>query len=262
MTHLQTVVSDLAEVADGYFEMSFEWPEFLNAPEPGQFFTIRAGRTTAPLLRRPFAFSGMDDRGAVFIFERRGPATDILAGKRPGDRLDVLGPLGNSFPFPKNGWRPILVAGGIGVGPIMYFCRTLAATGSNPLLLLGGRTSAKIPKVSGIPGSELVICTEDGTAGFGGTPIDYLREKYAEVARGQSPSPSVELYVCGPHGLLAAGHELAERWGARAWVSMEQTMGCAVGACMGCAVRVHSPAEYARVCTEGPVFDSRLIVWN
>lgn len=262
MTHLQTVVTGLTEVADGYFEMSFEWPEFVPGPAPGQFFTIRAGRATVPLLRRPFAFSGMDDRGALFIFERRGQATEILAGNRDGDPLDVLGPLGNCFPSPVEGRRPVLVAGGIGIGPILFFARALASAGSNPLLLLGGRSKAKIPQAPSTAGSELIVCTDDGTAGYGGTPIDYLRERYGDRAQNGTLAASIELYFCGPHGLLAAGHELADRWDVQAWVSMEQTMGCAVGACMGCAVRVHSPAEYARVCTEGPVFDSRMIVWN
>lgn len=256
MTHLQTVVTVSRAVADGYIEMAFEWPEFLSAPKPGQFFTLRPGRTTVPLLRRPFAFSGIDEFGAHFIFERRGQATEMLAGKRAGDPLDVLAPLGNFFPEPAPGVTSILVAGGIGVGPILYFANELAGQGARPLLVIGGRSTSKIPRVDQHSAVRLVVCTDDGSSGYCGTPTDYLEREVPEALA------SAVLYLCGPRGLLVAGHELAEQHDVRAWVSMEQTMGCAVGACMGCAVRVHGPQTYARVCTEGPVFDSRKIVWT
>ena len=265
MTHVKTAVAGLREIADGYFEMTFDWPPFLEPPVPGQFFTVRPSASTVPLLRRPFAFSAFSGEKAGFIFERRGEGTQILAGKRPGDTLDVLGPLGNCFPEPAPGRRPILIAGGIGVGPIYYYAASLAARGFRPLMVVGARSADSLasPTIMGRVDAvsttydalvETVICTDDGSVGFCGTPIDYLAR--------QDEDSNCEFFLCGPHGLLAAGHFLANEWGVPAWVSMEQTMGCAVGACMGCAVRVHGDRQYARVCTEGPIFESKEIVWT
>jgi dihydroorotate dehydrogenase electron transfer subunit len=256
MTHLQTVVTRVREVADGYLEMGFEWPSFVDDPVPGQFFTLRPGNTSVPLLRRPFAFSAAERNEARFVFERRGKGTVMLAGKRAGDPLDVLGPLGNWFPAPAPERRPVLLAGGIGIGPVVFFAGRLVRRNQDPLLVIGGRTKSRVPTAIVPSTVDHHFCTDDGSLGFCGTPTDFLRDKRSEVLR------DAELFICGPKGLLSAGNELAKEWDVPAWVSVEQTMGCAVGACMGCVVRVHGPEEYARVCSEGPVFPSREIVWT
>ncbi len=98
--------------------------------------------------------------------------------------------------------------------------------------------------------------TDDGSRGFHGTVIDYLLDA------GIGTKTPALLYGCGPDPMLQALAAFSEERRLSIWVSMEQTMGCAVGACMGCAIPVHGPARFARVCTEGPVFDGREIVWT
>jgi dihydroorotate dehydrogenase electron transfer subunit len=244
------------EVARDYFQMDFSWDADVPPPTPGQFFTIRVADSAVPLLRRPFGISGFGHGLASMIYWRRGPATRLLAGYEAGDTLTVMGPLGIGFPPPAREAVPVLVAGGVGIGPLLFFANELAAAGHSPTLLIGARTDAGQPQVSVDHRVQLRRATDDGSVGFHGTVVGLL-EHTIEISSG-----SPELYLCGPNPMLKAGHEVALRHDLPAWVSMEQTMGCAVGACMGCAVRVHGPEQYARVCTEGPVFRSTEIVWE
>lgn len=276
------------EVASGYYELETSWPG--ESPLPGQFLTLRTGPATDPLLRRPFAFSSYAAQAdladsdtsdaatslsppprharAAIIYERRGKATQRLSAAAPGDKLDLLGPLGRPFPDPASGSTPVLVAGGIGIGPIVFLATRLAEAGLSPVLIAGARTTATLPHLvlDRLP-VEKRLCTEDGSYGIHGTVLQALENNWPSMPA------SPELYACGPGPMMAAVAELAERIGARCWVSLEQVIGCGVGACMGCAVRVKEPGtplesarsaerqSYARVCTEGPVFDAREIVW-
>jgi len=263
-------------VARDYYRLDFTWPADAPPPEPGQFITIRVADTSAPLLRRPFGVSGFAEGSggagphtggpvaaprssgpiASMIYWRRGEATRLLAGYEPGDRLDVMGPLGVGFPLPPPDAVPVLVAGGVGIGPILFFANALAAAGFAPLLLIGARETAALPAIDVDRRVQVRRATDDGSTGFAGNAIGLL-DQTIEVTAGE-----LVVYLCGPDPMLRAGHGCAGRHGLPAWVSMEQTMGCAVGACMGCAVRVNGPARYARVCTEGPVFASTEIVWE
>ena len=256
------------EIAHGYFQMDFTWPDAVRRPEPGQFLTIRVSSGPVPLLRRPFGVSafavgtgpkiadGGRDSLASMIYWRRGPGTQLLAGDEPGDTIGVMGPLGVGFPRPGEGAVPVLVAGGVGIGPILFFANELARAGRHSIMLVGAQTEGGLPALVVDQRVQVRRATDDGSFGFHGTAIDLL-EQTIDITSGD-----LELYLCGPNPMLKAGHECAVRHGIPAWVAMEQTMGCAVGACMGCAVRVHGPAEYARVCTEGPVFRSTEIVWE
>lgn len=258
MEHHSTLVLRNRSIAKDYFELHFAWPDGLEAPKPGQFLTIRIADTAMPLLRRPFAISCYDRRSrtAGIIYQRVGPATSILAAADAGDMLDMLIPLGNWFPQPESRAQPVLVAGGVGMGPIFYFAQALRSEGRKPTLILGARNVAFIPSDDVIEGLEPMVCTDDGSRGFAGTVVDYLADgDFGQGGRSH-------LYACGPTPMLEALAAFAAERRLPLWVSMEQTMGCAVGACMGCAIPVHGPARYARVCTEGPVFDAKEIVWT
>jgi dihydroorotate dehydrogenase electron transfer subunit len=247
------------EVAADYLELTFTWDGPF--PRPGQFFTVRVDRSPTPLLRRPFGFSQVNraesQNTASTIYWRRGPATRLMAGRTPGDALEVLGPLGTPFPEPADGALPILVAGGVGVGPILFLANELAASGRPAILVIGARTEAGLPRRMPAEGTTVHYTTDDGSYGESGTAIDLLER----IVVASQASDQVELYLCGPEPMLEAGSRLAARYGVSAWVAMEQTMGCAVGACMGCAIPLFS-GGYARVCTEGPVFDAATIDWE
>ena len=242
------------EIASQYHELTVPWSD--EVPQPGQFLTLRVGHGTDPLLRRPFAFSKYDhDSGrASIIYERRGKATSTLAARSPGDEISVLGPLGHPFPAPELDAKPILISGGVGIGPMLFLARALSNSHPATTGVFGARTGSALPTGAIlILGVSAILCTDDGSAGIAGTVIDGL----STIAE----DPSHVFYACGPNPMMKSVSEFTQNRGARCWVSMEQIMGCAVGACMGCAIKTKATNKFARVCTEGPVFDAENIVW-
>jgi len=251
MEIFKTTLQGQTRISEDYYEMKFFWPSDQPTPRPGQFFTIRVQEGVAPLLRRPFAFSGYDSQKqeAAFIYQKRGPATEILTQKEGGDFLDIMGPVGNAFPESD---KPVYsLAGGIGTGPMVFWANYLAQKGIPNTLILGVRNKNLLPKLSLEKDVTLEICTDDGSSGFKGNTVERLKELMKE--------PSA-LYGCGPYPMLKA-MSLAADSQSEAWVSMEEYMACAVGACMGCVVDMNDNSK-VRVCVEGPILDGRKIKWN
>ena len=258
MQHLRCTVLANSPVADSCYRLVFRYPPQYQAPNPGQFLTLRIGSGVSPLLRRPFAYSAYDATTATgeLIYERRGTATRLLSAFAAGDELDLIGPLGNIFPQPTPGKRPVLVAGGIGIGPMLFLYHHLVANGHQPVLLLGARSAARLP-LTCLP-DHAQLCTDDGSRGFQGTVLQLLERDFATARK------TIELFTCGPHGLMKAVAAWArnETDPVPCWVSMEQTMACAVGACMGCVVKIHHEKQYSRVCMDGPVYAAERIDWS
>lgn len=189
------------------------------------------------------------------IYQRRGRGTEILTGKRKGDLLDVLGPLGRPFTLPERGQKALLVAGGIGIGPMLFLAGALKRQGIDSRMVFGCRTSALVPDMAVFSRFKPAVCTDDGSAGFKGTTGDFCKTIEKEIGG------DTVLYACGPMAMLKSCHEFAVRRGIPCHVSVEQIMACGVGACMGCAIRAAS-GGYLRVCSEGPVFGSKEIAWD
>jgi dihydroorotate dehydrogenase electron transfer subunit len=225
---------------------------------PGQFCTIRVSKTTSPLLRRPFAFSGFDRAGrrVSIVYKKCGPATEIMAGKRQADTLDIIGPLGNSFDKQTFNKTNLLIAGGAGFGPLFFLKQFISELNLPVLMVLGGKKAEQLPGNLVHDLETTIPCTEDGSQGFRGTTVDYLNSLSKDRLDGAS------LFCCGPTPMLKACHHFAVTHGLPCFVSMEQYMACGVGACMGCVVKVHGERGFARVCTEGPIFNSGMIAWT
>jgi len=259
----------------GFFRMRLRWLP-AQEPLPGQFVSLRVSALPFPLLRRPFAVSHYDPshKTVSVIVKKRGSATDILSRKRPGERLDVIGPRGTSFPRPQPGHHAVLLAGGIGLGPMLFLAHSFRAAAVPHTLVFGCRSAGELPACEDLAELGAVFCTDDGSTGFHGTVTDYLEAGDLVLGNPMSGKPTrgdqgqrgtaapLELYACGPTPMLAAVARLAEQRQTPCWVSMEQTLGCSMGACMGCVIRTTHPSGYARVCTEGPVFSSREIRWT
>jgi len=237
-----------------FFELEFTWDKTAGLPLPGQFFTIRISDNTVPLLRRPFAFSAFDEKKgtASMIIQKRGRGTEILASKQKSDNLDIIGPLGKPFPMPAKGRKALLVAGGIGLGPILF----LASQLPEAELIFGCRKKSFIPASEIFAGlkPDVVVCTDDGSAGFKGTAGDYLKSIANTI------NSDTTIYACGPLPMLQACHEFSARRGCECFVSVEQVMACGVGACMGCSVKT-AEGGFKRACTEGPAFNSKELQW-
>jgi len=241
----------------GFYELEFTWEKTAGSPLPGQFFTVRVSEDTVPLLRRPMAFSAFDKKKgtASMIFQKRGRGTALLAAQQKGHGLDIIGPLGNPFPVPAKDRTVLLVAGGIGLGPLIFLATRLREAGTPAAFVFGCRAKSLVPASGAFTGLNPAVCTDDGSAGFRGTAGDYLKSIESTI---NSPTA---VYACGPLPLLKACHEFAGRRGCECFVSIEQVMACGVGACMGCAVR-SARGGFLRACTEGPVFNSKELLWK
>jgi dihydroorotate dehydrogenase electron transfer subunit len=244
-------------VAESWRELVLSWEA--EAPAPGQFLSLRTSPTSDPLLRRPFAFADYSPASAgvgasvSVVYQVRGDATLLLSGLAPGSRVDVLGPLGRGFPLPAAGEVPVVAGGGIGLGPLLFLAKSLSAGASAPpIVALGFRAAALVPSLDFPSGA--VLCTDDGSAGFRGTPVDWISRNVDE--------PKARLFGCGPLPMLAALAALAKERGWPAYLSAEQWMACGVGACMGCALERSDGGGYLRACADGPVFNAKDIDWG
>lgn len=284
MLQFDAVVLGNRAIARDFFLLELSWEKVAGIPRPGQFLSLRPGEAKDPLLRRPFAFSGFSEAPdgacrASLIYQLRGPATRLLSAAEPGKKLDVLGPLGHGFPsaadFAAEGSAPLLAAGGVGLGPLLFLAASLeAARPASGLpeapLLLGFRDSGSLPDIELPPGT--VVCTDDGSTGFHGTPSDWLSQNSSGTVQNakllqNAPrsatlgAPAPRVCACGPGPMLASLARLVAERGWRGSFSAEAWMACGVGACYGCAVPKADGSGYARVCADGPVFEAEEIKW-
>jgi dihydroorotate dehydrogenase electron transfer subunit len=223
----------------------------------GQFVHVRPGVGWDPLLRRPYSFCRIDRRAGEIelIVKPLGPGGLWIAERRPGDALDLLGPLGTSFVVRRDTRNLLLVAGGTGIAPMRVIAE-LEAPRRNVTLVMGGRSVAHLWPSDRLPPTvEYVTTTDDGSFGTRGRVTDVLPDLLAWAD---------QLFACGPWPMLAAlgrVRDSAERAAAtypgrrtllEAQIAVEQHMGCAMGVCRACVI-VTSEGN-ARVCREGPVF--------
>jgi dihydroorotate dehydrogenase electron transfer subunit len=257
---IQTIskVINNKQISNKFYQIDFEWKKENSIPLPGQFLTVRVANTTAPLLRRPFAFSGYNssENTASFIYLKRGLGTEILTSKSTGDTLDLIGPLGNSTVQDESVNDYVIVAGGIGLGPMLFTAKYLQKLGREVLFILGYQDKADIPNSDSIKHVTPVLCTDNGSEGFKGTTVDYLRVMDKMIIE------NVIIIACGPLPMLKGCHEIAQNHNLECRVSMEQIIACGVGACMGCVIKIVKEPGFARVCEEGPTFNSRDIKWT
>jgi dihydroorotate dehydrogenase electron transfer subunit len=250
-------------VGGAYALLTFRHPETAREARPGQFVMIKAGVSAEPPLRRPFSILSADPERETFslLVKAIGPGSRGLCAMAEGDRAQCLGPLGRPFTPPPPGVEALLVAGGYGVAPFRFFGEVLRRAGARALLFYGGRTAADLPLLDRLraEGLTVVAATEDGSLGAHGR-VTLPLEEHLESAAGEA-----RLYACGPEAMAHAVARLAAARGLSAEVSLDPWMGCGVGTCLGCVVRVQGEDEgrwrYRCACTEGPVFDSARVVW-
>ncbi len=257
MKQFDAEILENRELAEDYYQMFLSWPEDVRVPFPGQVVSLNVDRGITPYLRRPFALASFqrESRIASIIYHVRGPATERMALKKPGDVIDTLGPRGFYFQLGLER-NPLMVGGGIGTGPMVFAANWLAAKGFTPRLVLGYRSESLVPKLDLSPLVRQTVCTDDGTFGFHGTTVDFLNSLTSE------DRVDAFVWACGPNAMLKAVHFWAQPLGIPCKVSLEEVMACGVGACVGCTVATTDERKMVRVCTEGPVFSSEVIAWT
>jgi dihydroorotate dehydrogenase electron transfer subunit len=235
--------------------------------QPGQFVMIRTSAGSDPLLRRPFSiFERLVDQhgtpiGITILNKRVGVGTSALYAATSGSHLDCLGPLGNTFTAidpPQDAW---MVAGGVGLAPFATLAERLAARRVRCTLFYGGRRASDLYYVDTFErlGVRVVLSTEDGSRGERGRVTVPL-----ERALKQTDAP-VMIYACGPEGMLAAVARLARQYGQPSEIATERVMGCGLGGCYSCVIKVKSDSgspHFVRSCLAGPVFRGDDLVWD
>jgi dihydroorotate dehydrogenase electron transfer subunit len=235
-----------------YRLIAFVAREVAALARPGQFLMVRAaGQSLDPLLPRPLGVHDIDSDLIKILIEPVGRGTISLAGLRVGDRLSVLGPLGNGFDLAGEG-PALIVGGGIGAAPLAFLARALTERGREARCLLGFKTRGQAVAAELFRNSGVDVFTEDGSMGRKGL----VSEPLAECLAGMG---AVEVFACGPDAMLAAVARVTRDCGASAQLSMAAHMACGVGACQGCVIK--TVAGYRRVCNEGPVFAAGEIEW-
>jgi dihydroorotate dehydrogenase electron transfer subunit len=244
-------------------------PSIAASAAPGQFVMVKAGRGHDPLLRRPFSVFEVlrDGNGAAIgislLNKRIGVSTGLLYEARTGQRIDCLGPLGRPFTIvdpPVEAW---MVAGGVGLAPVAALGHALRRRGVKTTLGYGARGQSELfylDLFQGL-GVDLVLTTEDGSAGERGRIAAPLERQLAALDRGRP----VMLYACGPEGMLAACARLASRFGRPCQVSVERVMGCGMGGCYSCVVPMRADDgrfHHVRSCLAGPVLAADQILWD
>ena len=272
-------------VKGSYYKLTLEIAKGAPVPLPGQFFNIRCGEGTDPLIRRPLSvhciLKAPDHLALEILYQVIGKGTQWLSQKKKGENVDALGPLGNGFKMDPNVNNIVLVAGGIGIAP-------LYALGDQALK---ANLDAKVAILFGVRSQdhnfyeaecrrlgEVYISTDDGSNGFKGTATALL----VDLLDRDRLSTKASFYGCGPKAMLKELAKVAGRFDLSLQVTLEEHMGCGFGACLSCAFPLKPSAVrkdeqwpkhflqwdeegkklYGLMCKDGPVFDSKEVDWD
>ena len=243
---------------DLYFRLVVRAPQIAPLVQPGQFAHVRILPLKDALLRRPFSIFQASGDTLSILYKAIGQGTEVLSRMRPGEELNLIGPLGHGFTVPQHaGEMPLLIAGGYGMAALYLLAERSPQKG---ITFVGGRRSSDIlcEEEFRALGWDVRVTTEDGSYGEKGLVTQAL---LAELGR---PTPGRKLFACGPTPMLKAIGKIAAEFDLPAELSLDEHMGCGMGVCLTCVVPIKTGDgwEYQRSCTEGPVFDSRQIAWE
>jgi dihydroorotate dehydrogenase electron transfer subunit len=252
-----------AKIRGSYYKLIIKDAKIARSCRPGQFLMLKVDESREPLLRRPLSIHRVDKEKIEMLYERVGKGTEILSRRKTNEFLDVIGPLGNGFIL-KNKSRQskiFLVAGGMGVAPLVFLAQSLAVGKSKSdkakiQVFIGARTKQQIlcEKEFKKIGCDVKIATDDGSAGFSGRVTGLF-----EQALSTPDCQRAIVYACGPKPMLRELAMICRKNLVPAQVSLEEHMACGIGACLGCVV--NTVDGYKRVCKEGPVFEAEKLIY-
>ena len=232
-----------------YWRMVFDAPDLAAEVKPGQFVHIRTDdQGLQPFFRRPFSVYRAQKYVEIF-YDLVGPGTRLLSLKKKGDTLDVLGPLGTPFKMPLPSTKQvIMIAGGIGIAPMLILSDVLKNKKIELVLFYGGRDRGHVYPMQEFKdnGVKIYIATDDGSVGVKGR-VSVLFDKI-----NKDPNHTY-IYTCGPNPMMKAVQEFAGKQGILGQAACEEIMACALGACLGCSIETKE--GYKTVCHDGPAFN-------
>jgi dihydroorotate dehydrogenase electron transfer subunit len=266
MKRLLIKVDQLREIKKDIFLLKFKSPYLAKISKPGQFLHIKVD-TNQTILRRPFSIHRVEKDNVFILFKIRGKGTRILSQYKKGNILDIIGPLGKGFRLRQQTTdnrqqTHILVAGGIGVAPLLFLGEKIRQTTDYRLqttdrrqqmiVLLGAKSKDEIlcEKDFRKLGFKVYVATEDSSRGFRGKITELLKKILFAI----NSSKKGNLYACGPKEMFFEIKKILKNYPQiRMQVSFEQFMGCGLGVCCGCVIETFN--GYKKVCKDGPVFD-------
>lgn len=261
------------KVGPEHYLMRVQAPEISKLAKPGQFVHVRCNQQMDPLMRRPLSLHGIDhDQGTIsLLYQVVGRGTRLMAEMPVGARIDVMGPLGRGFTIPEGVVRVMVIGGGIGAAPLFPLVQALRYHNIRQSVLLGARSADYIIGARQLSALDVKVetATDDGSMGHHGF-VTELAELHIKVAK-----PDY-FYACGPHPMLDRLLQITRKYGLNGQVSLEERMGCGVGACLACVCKTRAGGrrpvtgrfeagavggwEYKKVCTDGPVFDASEVI--
>lgn len=241
-------ITEQKKIATDIYGMWLQTKEIAREAVPGQFLSVYS-RDASRMLPRPISICEIDKgQGRIrLVYRIAGRGTAEFAACRPGDTLEIVGPLGNGFPLDKGYEKVFLIGGGIGIPPMVELSRQL--TGEK-LIVAGYRNSELFLKEELEQGGRMYIATEDGSAGIKGNVLNAIEENGLKAEA---------VFACGPTPMLRALKTYAAEQGMDCYLSLEERMACGVGACLACVcksmdVDSHTHVKNKRICKDGPVF--------
>ncbi len=238
----------------GIFDFTVENREFAAEAQPGQFAHLLV---PGKPLRRPISICDADPWQGILrlVFQVRGEGTEILSRFKEGQYLDILAPLGHGFTLGASSRKAVFVGGGIGVPPLLFAAKPF---GKNATVILGFRNKDAVILKEDFEraGCRVILCTDDGSAGLHGLVIEPLKEVLEQ--------PKDVVFACGPTPMLKGVAKEAKDRGVACQLSLEERMGCGVGACLVCACKIKKAGgeeTYLHVCKDGPVFSAEEVLF-
>jgi dihydroorotate dehydrogenase electron transfer subunit len=229
-----------------------EAPGIASQVKPGQFVMVRCGEKGEYQLRRPLSIHQRDGNKIALLFNIVGGGTQWLSQRQAGDKLSLLGPLGNGFSFNPDSKKLLMIAGGIGIAPLYFLAEEATKQGISVTLLYGASTADQLyPYMP--DGLEVICATEDATMGKHGRIVLFSPD-YFDWAD--------QIFACGPTEMyrnMAENYPQLQRSGKSTQISLEVRMGCGLGVCYGCTVKTKNGLK--QVCKDGPVFELNDILW-
>jgi len=257
------------QLSDFEYEITVHAPQVAREASPGQFMQVLYDQTYNPFTRRPFSvYRVFPDEGTFsIVYLARGIFTYGLRNKQVGQKLSVIGPLGNWFtPDPNPHATHLMIAGGVGAPPLYFFAQRLACgedADCKVVVVNGARTRDLLVGVEEFDqlGVDVRYTTDDGSHGQQGIVTDALMKIL------DSPDGPIHVYTCGPTVMMRAVAEICMAREVPCQVSLETLMPCGLGVCMGCVVKIRDSSvgsgyQYLRSCYEGPVFPADRIIWD
>lgn len=239
-------VEEVKFLSEDHFILTILPENEFTHPLPGQFFLLKKESCgDDPLLRRPFSVLDYNNGKLRFFIRISGRGTAALSRSAKGDKIDIIGPLGTSFPPLLEGERAVIIAGGVGIASVFPL---LKREGQNGILLYGARTARALYLIPEIEeaGVEVRVSTDDGSKGHKGGVLDLFKNYLDEGGDGV-------VYACGPEIMIQGLVGIMKQRGINGYLSLEERMACGIGACLGCVKEVGGRKR--RVCVEGPVFN-------